>query len=194
MSGPQDARGPKAVARFLRPRSVAIIGISTREGSAGQIILQCLKVNNFKGDIYLVGRTDEPIDGRPVLKSPDELPEGVELAVFTLPAAAVHEAIVSCARRKVRSAMVFAAGFAEVGDHATQDAVTSYRAGRRARRCRAELPRRHQQRRWHDVAHAVMRARRCAASRMALLSSAKAAACLGIFSALPTAAAFPSPT
>ena len=125
MSGPQDARGPKAVARFLRPRSVAIIGISTREGSAGQIILQCLKVNNFKGDIYLVGRTDEPIDGRPVLKSPDELPEGVELAVFTLPAAAVHEAIESCARRKVRSAMVFAAGFAEVGDRATQDAVTA---------------------------------------------------------------------
>ena len=86
--GPQDARGPKAVARFLRPRSVAIIGISTRTGSAGQIILQCLKINNFQGDIHLVGRTEEPIDGRTVLKSADELPEGVDLAVFTLPAAA----------------------------------------------------------------------------------------------------------
>jgi acetate---CoA ligase (ADP-forming) len=125
MSGPEDARGPKAVARFLRPRSVAIIGISTREGSAGQIILQCLKANNFKGDIFLVGRTDEAIDGRAVLKSPDELPAGVDLAVFTLPAAAVREAIEACARRKVGSAMVFAAGFAEVGDHATQDAVTA---------------------------------------------------------------------
>jgi acyl-CoA synthetase (NDP forming) len=125
MSRPEVARGPKAVARFLRPRSIAIIGISTRAGSAGQIILQCLKVNKFKGDIYLVGRTDDPIDGRPVLKSPDDLPEGVELAVFTLPAAAVHEAIKACARRKVGSAMVFAAGFAEVGDQATQDAVTT---------------------------------------------------------------------
>ncbi len=125
MSGPEDARGPKAVARFLRPRSVAIIGISTREGSAGQIILQCLKVNNFKGDVFLVGRTAETIDGRTVLKSPDELPAGVDLAVFTLPAAAVREAVEACARRKVGSAMVFAAGFAEVGDHATQDAVTT---------------------------------------------------------------------
>jgi len=124
MSGPDDARGAQAVARFLRPRSVAIIGMSPRPGSAGQIILQCLKVNSFQGDIHLVGRTEEPIDGRRVLKSPDELPEGVELAVFTLPAAGVREAIESCARRKVRSAMVFAAGFAEVGDHATQDAVT----------------------------------------------------------------------
>ena len=125
MSGPQDARGPKAVARFLRPRSVAIIGISTRAGSAGQIILQCLKVNNFQGDVHLVGRTDEPIDGRAVLKSPDELPEGVDLAVFTLPAGAVREAMEACARRKVGSALVFAAGFAEVGDYATQDAVSA---------------------------------------------------------------------
>ena len=116
MSGPQAARGPKAVARFLRPKSVAIVGISTRAGSAGQVILQSLKLNNFKGDIHLVGRSDEPIDGRPVLKSPDELPEGVDLAVFTLPAAGVREAIEACARRKVGSAMVFAAGFAEAGD------------------------------------------------------------------------------
>jgi acyl-CoA synthetase (NDP forming) len=125
MSGPQDARGQKAVAKFLAPRSVAIIGISTRAGSAGQIILQCLKVNNFKGDIYLVGRTDEPIEGRPVLKSAAELPEGVDLAVFTLPASAVREAMEACARRKVATAMVFAAGFAEIGDYATQNAVTA---------------------------------------------------------------------
>ena len=125
MSGPQEARGPKAVARFLKPRSVAIVGISTRSGSAGQVILQCLKVNGFQGDVHLVGRTDEPIDGRTVLKSADELPEGVDLAVFALPSAAVREAIEACARRKVGSALVFAAGFAEVGDYATQDAVST---------------------------------------------------------------------
>jgi acyl-CoA synthetase (NDP forming) len=124
MSGPEDARGSKAVARFLRPRSVAIVGISTRLGSAGQVILQSLKLNRFTGDIQLVGRSNEPIDGRPVLKSPDELPEGVDLAVFTLPAASVREAMEACARRRVGSALVFAAGFAEVGDNETQDAVT----------------------------------------------------------------------
>jgi acyl-CoA synthetase (NDP forming) len=91
MSRAQDARGPAAVAKFLRPKSVAIVGISTRPGSAGQVILQSLKLNGFKGDIHLVGRSDAPIEGRPVLKSPDELPEGVDLAVFTLPAAAVRD-------------------------------------------------------------------------------------------------------
>jgi len=125
MRGPQDARGPGAVARFLRPRSIAIVGISSRAGSAGQVILQSLKLNDFKGNIHLVGRSSETIDGRPVLKSPDELPEGVDLAVFTLPAAGVRAAIEACARRGAGSALVFAAGFAEVGDQATQDAVTT---------------------------------------------------------------------
>ena len=125
MSKAEAARGVDAVARFLNPGSVAIVGISMRAGSAGQIILQCLKVNGFSGDVHLVGRTDEPIDGRNVLKSADDLPEGVDLAVFTLPAAAVRKAMEACARRKVRSALVFAAGFAETGDYATQDAIAA---------------------------------------------------------------------
>jgi acyl-CoA synthetase (NDP forming) len=125
MSAAEGAHSANAVARFLRPRSIAVIGISTRAGSAGQIILQCLKTNRFAGEVHLVGRTDELIDGRRVLKSADELPEGVDLAVFTLPAAAVREAMEACARRKVGAALIFAAGFAEAGDPATQDAVAS---------------------------------------------------------------------
>jgi acyl-CoA synthetase (NDP forming) len=123
MSGAEAARGPQAVAKFLRPRSIAIVGMSTRSGSAGQVILQSLKLNNFKGDIHLVGRSDEPIDGRPVLKSAEQLPEGVDLAVFTLPAAAVQEAVTACTKRKVGSAMIFAAGFAEVGEQQMQDDI-----------------------------------------------------------------------
>jgi acetate---CoA ligase (ADP-forming) len=123
VSGAEPARGTKTIARFLRPRSIAIVGISTRADSAGQIILQCLKINQFAGQVHLIGRTDELIDGQRVLKSADELPEGVDLAVFTLPAAAVREAMEACARQKVGTALIFAAGFAETGDQATQDAV-----------------------------------------------------------------------
>src|SRR4029078_9073802 len=125
MTGPESARGPKAVARFLRPRSVAIVGISSRPGSAGQNILQSPKLNKFAGDIHLVGRSAEPIDGRPVLKSPEELPEGVDLAVFTLPAAGVRDTVAACVKRKVGSAMIFAAGFAETGEQEMQDEVAN---------------------------------------------------------------------
>ena len=58
-----------------------------------------------------------------MLKSPEELPEGVDLAVFTLPAAGVRDAVAACVKRKVGSAMVFAAGFAEVGEQEMQDEI-----------------------------------------------------------------------
>mgnify|MGYP006296837073 CR=1 FL=1 len=56
------ARGPKAVAKVMRPKSVAIVGISSRPGSTGHIILGGLKANKFEGDIHLIGRSAEPIE------------------------------------------------------------------------------------------------------------------------------------
>ena len=110
------ASGAAAVGRLMRPRSVAIIGISSKAGSAGQTVLANLKVNNYAGDVHLVGRAAE-IDGRPVRQSVDEIPEGVDLAIFTLPAAGVKEALAGCVRRKVRRGGGFlASGFAEVGE------------------------------------------------------------------------------
>lgn len=117
------ALAPGAVSRFLRPKSVAIVGMSTRPGSAGQVILRSLKLNEFSGDIHLVGRSAEQIDGRSMLKSASELPEGVDLAVFTLPAEAVRHAVMSCIDRKVGSALLFAAGFAEAGEDRLQEEI-----------------------------------------------------------------------
>src|SRR5262249_3771088 len=109
------ASGAAAVGRLMRPRSVAIIGISSKAGSAGQTVLENLKVNNYTGDVHLVGRAPE-IDGRPVRQNVDDLPEGVGLAIFTLPAAGVKEAVAGCVRRKVRAAVIFSSGFAEVSE------------------------------------------------------------------------------
>ena len=164
MSGPQDARGPKAVAKFLRPRSVAIIGMSTRAGSAGQIVLQCLKVNKFAGDIHLVGRTDEPIDGRlGAEKYRTNYREGIDLAVFTLPAAggARGDRGVCAAQGRLRHGVRRGLCRSRRSRHAGR--CHDHGASLPACRCRAELPWRYQQCRRHDVAHAVCAPRRYAA-------------------------------
>ena len=109
------------VEKLMRPRSVAIVGMSSKPGTAGHFILGNLTLNNFGGDIHLVGRSGGTIEGRPVLPSVDDLPEGVDLAIFTLPAAGVHEAMAACVRRKVGAAVIFASGFAEVGKRESQD-------------------------------------------------------------------------
>jgi acyl-CoA synthetase (NDP forming) len=108
-----------AINRIMRPRSVAIVGMSAKPGSAGSVVLELLDNNKFSGPIYLVGRSTADIGGRKVLASIDELPQDVDLAVLTLPAAAVREAVEGCVRRKVKAAVIFASGFAEVGSDGT---------------------------------------------------------------------------
>ena len=62
--------GAAAVERLMRPRSVAIVGISSKPGSAGHTALANLTVNKYSGDIYLVGRSGGEIEGRKVLTHP----------------------------------------------------------------------------------------------------------------------------
>jgi acyl-CoA synthetase (NDP forming) len=115
------ATGKAAVELLMRPRSVAVIGVSSKPRSAGRTVLQNLLVNKFAGDIHLVGRSGGEIDGLPVLATVDDLPEGVDLAIFALPAAGVKDALEGCARRGVRAVTIFSSGFAEAGARDEQD-------------------------------------------------------------------------
>jgi len=105
----------------MRPRSVAIVGVSAKAGSAGRIVLELMGNNKFDGPVYLVGRSAGDIEGHKVLASLDELPHDVDLAILTLPAAAVREAVEGCVRRRVKAAIIFASGFAEVGSDGVSD-------------------------------------------------------------------------
>src|SRR5215831_6398511 len=107
--------GAAAAELMLRPRSIAVIGASARPGSAGHNAFMNLVRGGFSGELHAVGRSGGAIEGRACLASVTELPEGVDLAILTLPAAAVHDALLECASRRVKSAVVFAAGFSEVG-------------------------------------------------------------------------------
>ena len=115
VSADQRRASSAAITALMRPRSVAIIGVSAKPGSAGRVVLELLGNNKFSGPVYLVGRSASDIEGHKVLASIDELPQEVDLAVLTLPAGAVRDAVEGCVRRKVKVAVIFASGFAEVG-------------------------------------------------------------------------------
>jgi acetate---CoA ligase (ADP-forming) len=102
--------------RLVRPRSVAIVGISAEPGSIGATVLANLLRVGFAGDVHLVSRTSREIDGRRCFGAIDELPEGVDVAVLALPRQAAVEAVTACVRRKIGAALVFASGFAEMDE------------------------------------------------------------------------------
>lgn len=104
------------VSNLLNPKSIAIIGMSTKSGSSGINLLEHLELCNFSGDLHLVGRSGGEINGRPVLTAISDLPENVDLALIALPAPAVPNAISELAERKVSTGIVYASGFAELGD------------------------------------------------------------------------------
>ncbi len=104
-----------SVRRMLNPKSIAVVGFSARPGSPGQSAIKNLATNEYGADLYLVGRSGGEVDGRKVHTSIEELPDGIDLGIFTLPAAGVPEAIEQAIKKKMGGAVCFASGFAETG-------------------------------------------------------------------------------
>jgi acetate---CoA ligase (ADP-forming) len=111
-----DAKVLPRIDRLLRPRSIAIVGVSPEPGHPGSTVLANLERCRFEGAIHLVSRSRAEFNGRPCVPSIDELPHGVDVAVLVVPQAVVIDAIAALGRRGVGAAIVFAAGYAEVGD------------------------------------------------------------------------------
>lgn len=106
----------EAVGRLLRPKSVAIVGVSEDPGSMGGRSFRNVEAFAFPGNVHLVSRTNISVGGRACVPTIDDLPDGIDAAVIALPARAIVPAIEACARKGIGGAVVFAAGFAEAGE------------------------------------------------------------------------------
>ena len=100
---------------LLRPRAVAVIGVSRDPQGIGHRIVTRLKADGFRGPIHPVSRSLDAVDGTPCLASARDLPPGVDLAVIAVPAASVPSVVDDCAAAGVRALVVISAGFAETG-------------------------------------------------------------------------------
>src|ERR1043165_2212357 len=111
-----DAGATSPIQRLLRPRSVAIVGVSPDPAHPGSTVLANLERCRFEGAIHLVSRSRTEFNGRPCVPGIDDLPFGIDVAVLVVPQSVVIDAIAALGRRGVGGAIVFAAGYAEMGD------------------------------------------------------------------------------
>jgi acetyltransferase len=105
----------KNISALFSPRTVAVIGASASPGKIGNAVVSNLLGAKYSGTVLPVNPSGGTILGLPVTKSIDALPEGIDLAVITLPVAAVVPAMEALAARKVRAVIVITAGFKEMG-------------------------------------------------------------------------------
>ncbi len=105
----------KALARLLRPGSVAVVGASDKPGALGATLITNLDRAGFAGAIYPINPKRDAIGARRCLASIEDLPHGVDVAVLAIPRPAVIDTVRALATRGVGAAIVFSAGFAEDG-------------------------------------------------------------------------------
>ena len=109
------------LAPLMNPRSVAIIGASQRTASAlnreprGNRVIRNLKSFGYPGRIVAVNPKYSEVMDCPCYPDITAIPEPVDCVVLAVPNRQVPDLLESAAGSGVRAAVVFSAGFAEIG-------------------------------------------------------------------------------
>jgi acetyltransferase len=100
---------------LFQPRAVALIGASTEQNKLSGRPLRFFREFGYAGKVYPVNPKYQEISGVPCFANLSDIPGEVDLAVITLPAAAVPQALEECGAKGVKAAAIISSGFAEVG-------------------------------------------------------------------------------
>ncbi|MEM7211654.1 MAG: acetate--CoA ligase family protein, partial [Pseudomonadota bacterium] len=112
-----DAQPPEVdsgLSRLLNPKSIAIIGASDRPGSFGQRTQANLE--RFTGDLWLVNPRKDKIGDQPCYASVADLPGSPDCVIIATPKESVEPLVDECIAAGAGGVLVYASGFAEIGD------------------------------------------------------------------------------
>lgn len=105
---------------IMRPKAIAIIGASSRQGTIGNEIMSKLTEYGFTGNLYPINPKAEEIYGVKVYKSIFDVPEKVDLAVIAVGRDQVIPVIDQCAEKDIKGIVVISAGFKETGNEGAE--------------------------------------------------------------------------
>ncbi|MER5893899.1 GNAT family N-acetyltransferase [Streptomyces sp. NPDC001876] len=117
--GREQRAEARSVQRLLAPGSVVVVGAGRAPGGVGRTVLRNLLGSGFTGRTYAVNRSfaaeQAAVDGVPAHRSVGEIGEQVDLAIVSVPAERVPEAVADCGEHGVQGLVVLSAGYAERG-------------------------------------------------------------------------------
>jgi acetyl coenzyme A synthetase (ADP forming)-like protein len=100
---------------FFEPESVAVIGANRERGKIGSELLHNIVSGGYTGRLFVVHPSATSIEGVPAFPSLDAIPEPIDLAVITVPAAQVPAVVEASITKGVRALVIISAGFGETG-------------------------------------------------------------------------------
>ena len=104
-----------ALKPLFQPANVAVIGASKTPGKQGHTTIRYLKKAGFPGAIYPINPGGGEVEGLPMYASLSDVPERIDCALMVIPAAASVDGMRACAKAGVRSIVIGATGYAELG-------------------------------------------------------------------------------
>ena len=102
------------------PKSVAVIGVSSRPENLGRNIVANLVEYGYDGIVYAIGPSGGVIETRRIYPSIEAIPDQVDLAVILTPAVTVPGILEACGQKGIRRVIVESAGFREFTDAGRQ--------------------------------------------------------------------------
>jgi len=100
---------------LFRPKSVAIIGASTKDLSIGNRVIKNLVDFEFKGPIYPINPKADEVRGIKAYKSIMDCPDGIDVVHMVIPAKFVPQAVEDCGKKGVKNIIINSGGFSEIG-------------------------------------------------------------------------------
>lgn len=108
-----------SLSRLLNPQTVAVIGASDDPSRIGGKPIAYMLKQGYAGQLLPVNPNRETVQGIKAYASIDTLPAVPDVAIVAVPAAAVLETVIALAKTGCAGAILFSAGFAEVGRDGT---------------------------------------------------------------------------
>lgn len=100
---------------IFRPRSVAVIGASSRKGTIGRETLHNIFGYEFQGKVFPVNPNAQVIHSMKAYSTVLDVPDAVDLAIIIVPKQFVRETVYQCGEKGVKGIIVISAGFSETG-------------------------------------------------------------------------------
>ncbi|MHA2296716.1 MAG: acetate--CoA ligase family protein [Candidatus Hodarchaeales archaeon] len=113
------------IRHLFEPRSVAVIGVSTRKLNIGAQIVKNIKDYGYKGKIYPVNPKGGDLFGLPIYKSMADIDDDVDLVAVAVPAKYVFDTVKNCTG-KAKFLLIISSGFSEIGNTEEEKKIVSF--------------------------------------------------------------------
>lgn len=105
----------QAIKNIFYPKSICVVGASTKEKSIGYELLKSIKQYGYRGNLFPVNPKADSVLDYKCYQSVQEIKDTIDLAIVMVPKAFAEQTIDELLYKNIKSIILITAGFKEIG-------------------------------------------------------------------------------